>query len=594
MIQQLYIKDFALIDELEITFGQGLSVLTGETGAGKSVIVGALNMILGERADTEVIRKGSRKAIAEATISAGEDPVIRELLEALEIEYREELILRREIRDAGSRAFINDTPVTIAVLKQVGDHLVDLHGQHDHQLLLKEENHALVLDRFDDIRPLLKVYREEYEQMVSLKQELRILQKRERDLADKMELYEFQFRELEAASLDPEEEEATESEMHLLDHAETLNMKAETVLAIGSENEVNVMDLIHSLKTALEEMAHIDPAFESYLEEVRSARISIQEAVQFTERYRDQIEFNPDRLEELRVRQSELNRLQKKYGRSVAELIEYQAFLDGELGSAESMDVELERLQSAIESQAEVLKGAAVALHNQRVASGERLSAEIVDSLKELGIPSGAFRVEVRWMTVEGRDGSSVGGSRSGGSRSGGSSVGGSRITGGWFDLDGKGIQCTENGCDEIRFFISTNKGEDPKPLSKIASGGEISRVMLSLKSILAKQQRLPVMIFDEIDTGISGAVSEKVGRRMRGLSSNCQIIAITHQPQIASQAHNHYRVEKVEDDERVITRIVPLSEEEHIEQVARLMSGEQLSVHAIESARQLVKSHQS
>lgn len=579
MIQQLYIKDFALIDELEITFGQGLSVLTGETGAGKSVIVGALNMILGERADTEVIRKGSRKAIAEATISAGEDPVIRELLEALEIEYREELILRREIRDAGSRAFINDTPVTIAVLKQVGDHLVDLHGQHDHQLLLKEENHALVLDRFDDIRPLLKVYREEYEQMVSLKQELRILQKRERDLADKMELYEFQFRELEAASLDPEEEEATESEMHLLDHAETLNMKAETVLAIGSENEVNVMDLIHSLKTALEEMAHIDPAFESYLEEIRSARISIQEAVQFTERYRDQIEFNPDRLEELRVRQSELNRLQKKYGRSVAELIEYQAFLDGELGSAESMDVELERLQSAIESQAEVLKGAAVALHNQRVASGERLSAEIVDSLKELGIPSGAFRVEVRWMTVEGREGSSVGGSRS---------------TGGWFDLDGKGIQCTENGCDEIRFFISTNKGEDPKPLSKIASGGEISRVMLSLKSILAKQQRLPVMIFDEIDTGISGAVSEKVGRRMRGLSSNCQIIAITHQPQIASQAHNHYRVEKVEDDERVITRIVPLSEEEHIEQVARLMSGEQLSVHAIESARQLVKSHQS
>ena len=579
MIQQLYIKDFALIDELEITFGQGLSVLTGETGAGKSVIVGALNMILGERADTEVIRKGSRKAIAEATISAGEDPVIRELLEALEIEYREELILRREIRDAGSRAFINDTPVTIAVLKQVGDHLVDLHGQHDHQLLLKEENHALVLDRFDDIRPLLKVYREEYEQMVSLKQELRILQKRERDLADKMELYEFQFRELEAASLDPEEEEATESEMHLLDHAETLNMKAETVLAIGSENEVNVMDLIHSLKTALEEMAHIDPAFESYLEEIRSARISIQEAVQFTERYRDQIEFNPDRLEEVRVRQSELNRLQKKYGRSVAELIEYQAFLDGELGSAESMDVELERLQSAIESQAEVLKGAAVALHKQRVASGERLSAEIVDSLKELGIPSGAFRVEVRWMTVEGREGSSVGGSRS---------------TGGWFDLDGKGIQCTENGCDEIRFFISTNKGEDPKPLSKIASGGEISRVMLSLKSILAKQQRLPVMIFDEIDTGISGAVSEKVGRRMRGLSSNCQIIAITHQPQIASQAHNHYRVEKVEDDERVITRIVPLSEEEHIEQVARLMSGEQLSVHAIESARQLVKSHQS
>lgn len=568
MIQQLYIKDFALIDELEIAFGQGLSVLTGETGAGKSVIVGALNMILGERADTDLIRRGARKAIAEATISAGSDPEIRELLEALEIELRDELILRREIRESGSRAFINDTPVTIAVLKQVGDHLVDLHGQHDHQLLLKEENHALVLDRFDDIRPLLKAYRGEYDRMVSLKQEFRLLQKRERELADKMELYEFQFRELEAAALSVGEEEELEAEMHLLDHAETLNMKAETVLAIGEQNEVNVIDLIHSLKSALEEMAHIDPAFESYLEEVRSARISIQEAVQFTERYRDEIEFNPTRLEELRVRQSELNRLQKKYGRSVAELIEYQRFLHGELGSAENMDVEIGRLQAAMQKQAEVLKAAAVALHDQRVASGERLSADIVDSLKDLGILNGAFQVDVRWMTVDGG--------------------------GGWFELDGNGIHCTESGCDEIRFFISTNKGEDPKPLSKIASGGEISRVMLSLKSILAKQQRLPVMIFDEIDTGISGAVSEKVGRRMRGLSSNCQIIAITHQPQIASQAHHHYRVEKVEDGERMITRIVPLSEEEHIEQVARLMSGEQLSVHAIESARELVKSHQT
>ena len=594
MIQQLYIKDFALIDELEIAFGQGLSVLTGETGAGKSVIVGALNMILGERADTDLIRRGARKAIAEATISAGNDPEIRELLESLEIELRDELILRREIRESGSRAFINDTPVTIAVLKQVGDHLVDLHGQHDHQLLLKEENHALVLDRFDDIRPLLKVYRGEYDRMVSLKQEFRLLQKRERELADKMELYEFQFRELEAAALSVGEEEELEAEMHLLDHAETLNMKAETVLAIGEQNEVNVIDLIHSLKSALEEMAHIDPAFESYLEEVRSARISIQEAVQFAERYRDEIEFNPTRLEELRVRQSELNRLQKKYGRSVAELIEYQRFLHGELGSAENMDVEIGRLQAAMQKQAEVLKAAAVALHDQRVASGERLSADIVDSLKELGILNGAFQVDVRWMMVDGGGGASGSGSAGTGSRGSGSRGSVSGGAGGWFELDGNGIHCTESGCDEIRFFISTNKGEHPKPLSKIASGGEISRVMLSLKSILAKQQRLPVMIFDEIDTGISGAVSEKVGRRMRGLSANCQIIAITHQPQIASQAHHHYRVEKVEDGERMITRIVPLSEEEHIEQVARLMSGEQLSVHAIESARELVKSHQT
>ena len=298
------------------------------------------------------------------------------------------------------------------------------------------------------------------------------------------------------------------------------------------------------------------------MEEVNTARISIQEAVQFAERYRNGIEFNPQRLESLRQRQSELNRLQKKYQRSIPELISYYKDVKAELNVAENFDLEIERIQNKIDQQAEALKKAAVGLHEARENVGQQLSNEVVDSLKNLGIMNGQFVVDVAW-----------------------------RVSGsGWFELDGDRIECAMDGCDDVRFYISTNKGEEPKPLAKIASGGEVSRVMLSLKSILAKEHHLPVMIFDEIDTGISGNISEKVGREMRKLSEYCQIVAITHQPQIASQAHKHYRVEKVEEADRTITKIVPLSDEEHIHEVASLMSGEEITDSALTSAKELIE----
>jgi len=309
-------------------------------------------------------------------------------------------------------------------------------------------------------------------------------------------------------------------------------------------------------------MARIEPEFQTYLEEVATARISIQEAVQFAERYRDGIEFNPKRLETLRQRQSELNRLQKKYQRDISGLIKYYNEIKAELNVAENFDLEIERIQKKIADQAKVLKEKAIDLHEIRIQVGNQLSKDIADALKNLGIGHGRFQVSVEWM-----DSGS-----------------------GWIEIDGASIDCTADGCDEVTFYISTNKGESPKPLAKIASGGEISRVMLSLKSILAKEHHLPVMIFDEIDTGISGHISEKVGREMRKLSEYCQIVAITHQPQIASQAHKHYKVEKVEEGERTITKIVSLSEEEHIREVAGLMSGEEITESALSSAKELIE----
>ena len=517
MIRSLYIRDFALIEELEVQLDGGLNILTGQTGAGKSIIIGALNMILGERADTEVIRQGADKAIAEAAVRVGQNSILKQLLEENAVDYSEELILRREIRQAGSRAFINDTPVTISVLKQVGDQLVDLHGQHDHQMLLREENHQGVIDQFDSVKPLLEEYRKGYETMKSLRSELRNLEKRERDLKEKMELYQFQVQELEEADLSADEEDELEAEMNLLDNAEDLDQKAAAISEIGNGDDISLMEMLNTIKLHLEDMSRIEPEFETYLQEVNTARISIQEAISFAERYRGRIEFNPQRLEKLRRRQSELNRLRKKYQRSVPELIAYYNDIKAELNIAENFDLEIEKLKSNIRKHANDLAGKAIRLHEERERVGKALSRNIVNALGNLGIAHGQFRVDVEWKESEN----------------------------GWIEIEGKRVECTEQGCDDVRFYISTNKGESPKPLAKIASGGEVSRVMLSLKSILAREQHLPVMIFDEIDTGISGEISEKVGREMRKLSEHCQIVAITHQPQIASQAHKHYRVEK-------------------------------------------------
>lgn len=562
MIKSLYIKDFALIDELEVPFGEGLNVLTGQTGAGKSIIIGALNMILGERADTEVIRRGADKAISEATVQVGKNEWLRGFLEENAVDYSEDLILRREIRQNGSRAFINDTPVNISVLKKVGDQLVDLHGQHDHQLLLKEENHLDVIDQFDSVQPFLVSYQKEYRVMAALQKELRELKKRERELKEKTELYQFQVKELEAADLNPDEEQEMKAEMNLLDNAEDLDQKATAIADIGNGDEVSLMDLLNTIKLHLEDMARIEPEFDTYLQEVNTARISLQETIQFAERYRDKIEFNPQRLEALRKRQSEINRLQKKYMRSVPELIAYYNEIKAELNIAENFDLEIDRIQKKIDEQSEQLRKAAIQLHEKRIEIGEHLSEDIAGALKNLGILHGRFDVAVNWLQTEK----------------------------GWFTVNGHGVDCTPAGCDDVRFYISTNKGEEPKPLAKIASGGEISRVMLSLKSILAKEHHLPVMIFDEIDTGISGEISEKVGREMRKLSKYCQIVAITHQPQIASQAHRHYRVLKEEKGERTITQIDALSQEDHIREVAGLMSGEQITESAISNARELIE----
>lgn len=546
-------------------FQQGFNVLTGQTGAGKSIIIGALNMILGERADTDVIRQGHAKAVAEAVVSIGDNHQLRRLLEKNQVEVDQRLILRREIRDSGSRAFINDSPVTIAALKEIGDQLVDLHGQHDHQLLLNEDYHQIVLDTYGKTAAALDDYQQAYYESDRLRKELRDLRNREKELQEKTELYRFQLNEIEQANLDTSEEAEIEGEMNRLDNAEELDQKASFIVERGSEGEINIMDLLGSIERTLEDIASLDPSFESYLNEINSARISIQELLNYTDRYRSQIEFNPQRLEFLRRRQAEINKLKKKYNRTVADIIRYGEELKQQLNLADNFDLEIKNLQAKITAQDRELSEKALKLYELRKKAGTNLSTAILGELEKLDMPNSQFIV--RQDLKEDPDG--------------------------WIILENHSVEGTLDGIDRVSFYISTNKGEEPKPLSKIASGGEISRIMLAIKSIIAREQSLPVMIFDEIDTGISGAVSERVGRLLRSLSEHSQIITITHQPQIASQASRHYRVEKRETNGRTTTHIHPLNEEEHIREIASLMSGTEITTAALESARELISQTQ-
>jgi DNA repair protein RecN (Recombination protein N) len=456
------------------------------------------------------------------------------------------------------------------VLKSIGDLLVDLHGQYDHQLLLKEEHHLGVLDQFGHTQQQLSMYRTAYDKMKELRLEKRQLLKREQELLEKTELYRFQLQELEKARLQPDEEEQIQAEMQLLDNAEILDQKAQWISELGESEDIDVAGLLNKLKLTLEDLARIEPEFEQYLTEINAARVSIIETISFAEQYRNRIEFNPARLEDLRQRQAELNRIQKKYSRDIPSLIDYERTIAEELSVAENFDLALERITQLITQQEHVLQEAAVALHNLRRTTGDQLAQSIEIELAQLGIPHARLQVQVNWLYD----------------------------TNGWFVLPEQEqtdpahtarVECTESGGDDVVFYLSTNKGELPKALAKIASGGEISRVMLALKSVLAKEQHLPVMIFDEIDTGISGEISEKVGRSMRTLSEHCQIIAITHQPQIASQAHVHYKVHKSEKDDRTVSTILRLDDEEHIREVASLMSGAQITETTLQSAKELV-----
>jgi DNA repair protein RecN (Recombination protein N) len=567
MLNTLYVRDFALIDELSVSFAPGLTIITGETGAGKSILMGALNMVLGERASVDLVRSGASKAVIEATFTESHYDTVAPLIEAAGIECTPELILRREIAASGqSRCFINDTPCPLTLLKQVGRELVDLHGQHDHQLLLHAETHVGMLDGFGQLHDEASVYRTLLRRYRELRRKLDELMERAAALSEKRDFIEFQYRELESAGLEQGEEAAIEEEINLLENAETL-------FSLGKELEETLYDADSSAYAALsssvhllEKLAAIDRKFEPAMEELRSAMASVEEANRFAGRYTSGIEFNRERLEELRERLMLLQRLSKKHGRSIGELIELRERLGDELSVEENVAADADRLREEIETAREELSATAVDLSGMRKRSAMLLEEEISSELKKLSIPHGTFIVDISHE----------------------------ESPNGEIAHDGRRYRAFDSGFDRIEFMISTNLGEAPKPLAKVASGGEISRVMLAMKSALAKAAHLPILVFDEIDTGISGKAAQAVGFSLKLLSRLHQIIAITHLPQIAAMADRHLSVSKRVEGERTVTGVVPIESTERIEAVARLISGQTISQSSLQLAGELIEAGNS
>jgi DNA repair protein RecN (Recombination protein N) len=566
MLKSLEIKDYALIDHIQIEFEKGLNIITGETGAGKSILIDAMSLLLGERASTEVIRKGAQKSVVEGIFEVADNRKVKSLLEENDIEFQSELIVRREISLKGSnRCFVNDSPVPLNLIKELGDLLVDLHGQHEHQSLLRTETHIDFVDDYSGNEKLLQEYQSLYRQLKKAIAELNELKNKEVSLKEKKEIYEFQIKEIDAINPLPDEDEQLTEELNVLENSEKILTLSDEIYNLLYESDNSVNDLLGEVKNKLSQLSSIDKTLLEAEGECESALTIIKELSSTLRSYKSKIDVDPKQVEEKRERLASLNLLKKKYGGTLKRVLEHREKIGNEFNLAENFSEEIARQENLLKELRQKTGIASVKLSESRKKNAKKIESEVKKVLSSLGINEPQF--EIRFSSHIKSDNDD------------------------FIMINSEKYSYNEKGIDELEFYISTNAGEDLKPLIKVASGGEVSRIMLSLKTILAKNDKLPLLIFDEIDTGISGRIAQKVGKALRELASFHQIIAITHLPQIAAMANHHYVVEKINEDNRVVSHIRKLDEQEHIREVAKLLSGEKLTEASIQSAIQLIKS---
>jgi DNA repair protein RecN (Recombination protein N) len=566
MLKALLVKDYALIESINIEFGKGLNIITGETGAGKSILIDAMGLLLGERASTEVIRKGASKSYVEGIFDITNNKKIDALLEENEIEPLPELILRREISTKGSnRCFINDTPVSLSIIKNVGNLMVDLHGQHEHQSLLRKETHIDFLDEFGNYRDLTENYKKLYSELQNLLRELKILTEKESSLREKKDFYSFQIKEIDSVSPAEDEEEKLIEELRILENSEKLASTTSSVYSLIYEDENSVYDSITKIKNELEELTAIDKSFGESFGECENAIALINDIAEFVRNYKSKIDVDPAEVNRKRDRLGTINLVKKKYGGTVKAVLEYRNKIGAEFDLAENFSEKISSFEKQIGYLREQCGKTADNISKKRNQASSSINKEVKEVLADLGIPDSKFDVKITQNK---------------------SASGEEYIT-----VKGNKYSYTSKGIDEVEFYISTNVGEDLKPLAKVASGGEVSRIMLALKTILAKNDKFPLLIFDEIDTGVSGRIAQKVGKALKSLANFYQVISITHLPQIAGLADHHFIVEKNTNDGRVVSSIKQLNEKERVREVAKLMSGENVTEASLEGARELINS---
>jgi len=551
MLSELRIRNFALIDNLSVTLGPGLNVLTGETGAGKSIIVGALSLLLGERASADVVRAGADRASVEGVFEVPNGKGLSDWLAERGLEAEEGvLILRREVAVEGrSRAWINGSPTTATLLGELGSLLVSLHGQHEHQTLLRRDEQRSILDAFAGHEELVRQVASTYRRAGALTNEIAELEQRRREALQRADLLRFQVEEIEAAGVDPGEEGPLDAEIQRLTHAEELIGLAKSIATAVSAGSDSAGARLASVRRPLDQLVRIDPAQAELQELFDTAYYALEELGSRLEAYLLVVEHDPARLEELRRRQDLLFRLRTKYGPELPDVVATLERARAELSAIEDSDWRAAELTKQRDEARAELERAARQLTRARASAGEALAAEINRVLPDLGMDRGRF--EVALLPTD---------------------------------------ATTSAGAEEVEFRISLNAGFEPKPLSTVASGGELSRVMLALKTILARLEAVPTLIFDEVDAGIGGRVALQVGEKMRQVADSHQVLAITHLPQIASRAHRHLLVRKEEDGQGATSTVVSLLEDEdRVGEVARMLGGDPESETSLRHARELL-----
>ena len=551
MLKSLYISNYALISELDIRFDKGMTVLTGETGAGKSIIIGALSLILGQRADTKAIKTEAEKCIIEAVFDISEYNHLDTFFTENDLDNdKKNCIIRREITNSGkSRAFINDSPVGLNIIRDLTSQLIDIHSQHEN-LLISNENYQLdIVDAVASNQLILKAYQSVFENWNAKKSELRRTREEAQRQTREADYIQFQFKQLAEARLIENEQELLETELEILNHSEEIKSELERSKVLLAEDQA-VIPLLKDAVNSIQRVKSYLTDGESWFERIQSAYIEIKDIAAELSLVAENVEFNPEKQAETESRLSEIYTLQKKYKvDSVAQLIHLRDSFEEQLNKIESYDEEIQKLTKEIKLLESELENAALELRKSRRDVCRQIESYLENQLVKLGIPN----VQIQIAMAETPD----------------------------FQLTGK---------DQVQFMFSANKNRALQAVQLIASGGEISRLMLSIKSLVISKQNLPTIIFDEIDTGVSGEIAHRMGEIMQEMSAGMQVICITHLPQIAAKGNQHFRVYKDDQSEQTETHINLLNGDKRIDEIAEMLSGKNPSEAARQNARELLR----
>lgn len=553
MLRELTIKNLALIEELRLEFTEGLNILTGETGAGKSIIIDAVSLVLGVRSSAEMVRAEAESAQVEAVFELEENADLDQALAEWGISMGEDriLVINREVQLAGrSRCRVNGQTVTVLTLSKIGSFLLDLHGQHEHQSLLHIDKHREILDGFGgaELNEQKRATVAAYHRWAELKRELDGLSLNEQEKQERLEYLSFQLQEIDRARLQPGEEEELLKEREVLAAAEALFAAASSAyeLLYGGEEPGSALDKLTAGEQALAKVIEVDPRLKPFYQAITEAACQLEETARDIRAYRDQVEFDPARLAAVEERLDEITRLKRKYGKDVPEIIAYAEKARKELESMESQEELLAAKTKELALVEEELREKAQALSDLRRKAAKVLEETIITQLAQVNMGKTVFKVSVSNVPDEK----------------------------GGLTINGRKLAVNEMGVDRVEFLVAPNPGEGLRPLSKIASGGELSRMMLVLKVIMAKTGSIPTMVFDEIDAGISGRTAQAVAEKLLLLAQTNQVICVTHLPQIASMATRHFYIEKRTSGERTRVQVGVLSKEGRIEEMARMLGG--------------------